>query len=288
MMISIFDRNHLQCGVLFAMLSGAGSLALAQDELIFADDFDRMFIDCLDCPELVLIPAGTFVQGSPPDEPQRSATEGPQRTVTVPTFAVSRTEITFADWDACVADGGCNHNPDDSTWGRGDRPVMNVSWNDVQEYLAWLSSKSGKAYRLPSESEWEYATRAGSTGRFNTGDCITTDQANFDGLSPAVGCPTGAFPFETVPVKSYAENVFGLYDTHGNVWEWVPDCWNSSYDGAPIDGSAWNAGDCNRGVLRGGSFNDVGQNLRSANRSWAPRDFRGNFIGFRIARTISP
>lgn len=253
------------------------------------------FTDCADCPTMVQIPAGTFTQGSPPDEPGWDIIEGPQRTVDVPAFAMGQTEVTFDQWDACVADGGCSHNPDDEGWGRGDRPVIRVSWNDAQEYVTWLSNKTGEDYRLPSESEWEYATRAGTTGRFNTGECITTDQANFYGVSPPPApfpdCPAGEYRAQTVPVASFAPNAFGLYDTHGNVWEWVQDCWNGYYDGAPTDGSAWMTGDCSRAMVRGGSWDNPGTFLRSANRAVASRDYRGSdndHYGFRVARSVSP
>jgi serine/threonine-protein kinase len=246
------------------------------------------FQDCDECPVMVMIPAGSFIQGAPASEPESSNTERPQRSVNVPTFAMGQTEVTFAQWDACVADGGCTHNPDDEGWGRGDRPVIDVSWNDAQEYVTWLSNKTGQDYRLPSESEWEYATRAGTMGRFNTGDCITTDQANFRGTFPAEGCPEGIYRQETLPVASFAPNAFGLYDTHGNAYEWVQDCWNPDYNGAPTDGSAWMTGDCGRAVLRGGSWVNFGQFLRSALRSRSDRDFRLDFSGFRVARSESP
>jgi len=250
------------------------------------------FSDCADCPTMVQIPAGSFVQGSPPNEPERSSNEGPQRTVNVPAFAMGQTEVTFDQWDACVADDGCAHNPSDEGWGRGDRPVINVSWYRAQQYVTWLSNRTGENYRLPSESEWEYATRAGTTGRFNTGNCITTDQANFDGTLPAQGCPTSIDPDQTIPVASFAPNAFGLYDTHGNVWEWVEDCRNQSYAGAPTDGSAWTSGDCDRAIIRGGSWSSVddGSDLRSANRSANRRSNRydNNHIGFRVARSVLP
>jgi len=163
-----------------------------------------------------------------------------------------------------------------------------VSWNDAQEFVTWLSDRSGLDYRLPSESEWEYATRAGTMGRFNTGDCITTDQANFNGLAPAQDCPGGIDRAETSPVASFAPNAFGLYDTHGNVWEWVQDCWNESYTGAPSDGSAWMMGDCSRAVIRGGSWFSVGEFLRSAFRDGNTRSTRFFFSGFRVARSVEP
>ena len=241
-----------------------------------------------DFPTMVVIPGGTFTQGAPESEPDSTIRERPQRQVTVPTFAMSETEVTFDQWGACVADGGCSHNPDDAGWGRGDRPVIYVSWNDAQEYVTWLSNRTGQDYRLPSESEWEYATRAGSTGRFNTGDCITSDQANFRAIVPALGCPEGIYRQQTLPVGSFAPNAFGLYDTHGNVREWVQDCWNSNYNGAPTDGSAWMTGDCSRAVLRGGSWLYFGQYLRSANRNWEFRGSPDSVEGFRVARSESP
>jgi len=279
-------RDGLVLGLATLCVLASGSIG-AQNELIFRDDFDNKFDECLDCPTMVWIPAGTFTQGSPTDEPERDSDEGPQRTVNVPAFAMGRTEVTFDQWDACFADGGCSHNPDDEGWGRGDRPVINVRWNDAQEYVTWLSNKTGEDYRLPSESEWEYATRADTTGRFNTGDCITTDQANFDGNFPAQGCPTGVYRQQTLPVASFAPNAFGLYDTHGNVWEWVQDCWNGSYDGAPTDGSAWMTGDCSLAVLRGGSWFGLGRILRSAYRTTDGRGTRYLSYGFRVARSVS-
>ena len=245
-----------------------------------------VFQDCPDCPEMVVIPAGSFQMGSPSNEPQRDGDEGPQRRVTIPAFAMAKTEVTFNEWNACVADGSCSHRPGDQGWGRGNRPVINVSWNDAQEYVRWLSRTTGEEYRLPSESAWEYAARAGTTTRFNTGNCISTDQANFDGNFPPSGCSKGQYRKRTVAVGSFPGNAFGLHDMHGNVWEWVQDCWNDSYREAPSDGSAWLAGDCGRAVLRGGSWTYYGQLLRSANRNGNPRDNRLNFIGFRPARPL--
>ncbi len=230
------------------------------------------FKDCPDCPTMVMIPAGSFVQGSPASEPQSLDRERPQRTVNVPAFAKGQTAVTFAEWDACVAEGGCTHNPGDNGWGRGDRPVINVNWHDAQQYVLWLSNKTGHDSRLPSESEWEYATGADTTVRFNTGDRITTDQANFIGTNPATGCPTGIYRQQTLPVGSFAPNAFGLYDTYGNVWEWVQDCWNENYNNAPTNGSAWMSGDCSRALLRGGAWFNLfgigpgGARLRSAMR----------------------
>lgn len=274
-----------------------GGLALIYErsDRLFADRFSRdhllpgaQFRDCVDCPTMVRIRGGSFTQGSPVTEPGSFDRERPQRLVSVNAFAIGQTPVTFAQWDACVADGGCAHSPDDEGWGRGDRPVLNVDLDDIQEYLAWLSNKTGHAYRLPSESEWEYAARAGSTGRFLTGDCIGTDQANFSG-TPAPDCSqTGVWRQRSLPVASFSPNAFGIFDLHGNAWNWVADCWNESYLGAPTNGSAWMSGDCSQAVLRGGHRNSDGGSLRFAHRSSNPRDFRSALNSFRVARSVVP
>jgi formylglycine-generating enzyme required for sulfatase activity len=262
---------------------------------MFRDRFEEQplqagdtFSDCPDCPTMVLIPGGTFTQGSPNSEPQSQPSERPQRQVTVPAFALGQTEVTFDQWDACVADGGCTHNPGDQGWGRGNRPVINVSWHDAQEYVTWLGNKTGHIYRLPSESEWEYATRAGTTGRFNTGDCITTEQANFDGRTAATGCPEGSYLGQTLPVASFDPNAFGLFDTHGNTGAWTQDCWNWNYSGAPTDGSAWMTGNCTEATLRSSVWFQWGNSVRSAARGPGGRDIRTSGVSIRVARSVEP
>ena len=241
------------------------------------------------CPELVVIPAGSFTMGSPADEPERFDNEGPQHEVHVPSFAVGRYAVTFAEWEACVSDGGCNgYRPEDRGWGRGRRPVINVSWEDAQAYVTWLSEKTGQGYRLLSESEWEYAARAGTTTPFHTGATITTDQANFDDNFTYNGSAKGEYRRETVAVGSFPANRFGLHDMHGNVWEWVEDCYHDNYSGAPADGSVWTSGKCEKRVLRGGSWSDGPDHLRSAIRIWSTPDDRDFDIGFRVARTLTP
>jgi formylglycine-generating enzyme required for sulfatase activity len=240
----------------------------------------EVFNDCNGegwCPEMVVVPAGSFLMGSPEDEAARSDNEGPQHRVTIAEpFAIGVYEVTFDEWDACVADGGCNgYRPDDADWGRGRRPVIYVSWDDAQAYVDWLSNRTREEYRLPSEAEWEYAARAGTTTRYWSGDEIAAGYANFD---RNVG--------RTIEVGSLARpNAFGLHDVHGNVWEWIEDCWNGSYVGAPANGSAWTSGNCDWRVLRGGSWNDYPWYLRSAHRSRFEPGFRFNF-GFRVARTL--
>ena len=238
-----------------------------------------VFRDCPGCPEMVVVPAGSFMMGS--DE---YSSEKPRHHVTITKpFAVGKYEVTFAEWDACIADGGCGgYRPDDKDSGRGRRPAINVSWRDAKAYVRWLSQKTGKQYRLLSESEWEYTARAGTTTRYSWGDAIGHNRANCN------GCGSRWDNTKTAPVGSFPANAFGLHDAHGNVWEWVEDCWNWSYAGAPTDGSAWTGGNCGSRLLRGGSWNNVPRSLRSANRGWSTSGFRYFDNGFRVARTLSP
>ena len=256
------------------------------------------FRECPQCPEMIVIPAGSFLMGSPAGEAERYEDEGPQRRVSIAKpFALGRYEITFNDWEKCSLAGSCRVIPrgDDgnSGWGRGSRPVINVSWDDAQEYIDWLNAiAGGLVYRLPSESEWEYAARGGTTTPFWTGGTISTDQGNYDGYRTYGTGRKGVYRKKTVPVGSLnAPNPFGLHDVHGNVWEWIEDCWHGSYDGAPRDGSPWlsqQEGNCSQRVLRGGSWNYNPWLLRSAYRDWDEPDFRSGNVGFRLARTLTP
>ena len=226
---------------------------------------------------------------SPRGEEGRYDSEGPQRKVAIAkTFAVGKFEVTFAEWDTCAAAGGCKHKPDDRGWGRGKRPVINVSLDDfTKDYLPWLSRKTGKTYRLLTEAEWEYAARAGTATPFSTGRTITPEQANFDGNGTYGDSAKGVYRQKTVEVGTFAANAFGLHDMHGNVWEWVQDCYKDSYTGAPADGSAVTSGDCTYGVLRGGSWVDDPTFLRSASRNRGTPVIRYFAIGFRVARALS-
>lgn len=236
---------------------------------------------------MVALPVGTFEMGSPDDEQGRSSDEGPRRVVKIGTLiAVAKYETTFAEWDACVADGACTHHPRDS-WGRGRRPVINVSWDDIcREFLPWLSRKTGHAYRLLTEAEWEYAARAGTTSAFSNGPAITTSEANFDGTNTYAGSKPGDYRKRTSEVGSFAANRFGLHDMHGNVWEWVADCYFGSYDTAPADGSAVAEADGCQRVMRGGSWIDSPRVLRSAARGHVPPNTRFIYRGFRVARAM--
>jgi formylglycine-generating enzyme required for sulfatase activity len=255
------------------------------------------FRECATCREMVVVSAGSFTMGSPLSEAGRSDNEGPPHVVTFARpFAVGRFAVTFDEWDACVADGGCNgYKPSDQGWGRGQRPVTNVSWDDAKKYAAWLSRKTGKTYRLLSEAEREYVTRAGTTTPFWWGSSISKNQANYDysysyGDAESESLPKLQGKMEAGPVDSFQPNPWGLYQVHGNVWEWVEDCWNESYQDAPSDGSVWtSSGDCRRRVLRGGSWSSYPQHLRSASRQGRDRtDLRDRHTGFRVGRTLTP
>ena len=246
--------------------------------------------DCEACPELVVVPSGSFMMGSPDSEWGRFNNEGPQRQVTISEpFAVGVYEVTFGEWDACVNEGGCKgYQPHGEGWGRGGRPVINVSWDDARAYVTWLSQRTGKQYRLLSESEWEYVARAGTTEPFHTGETISADQANYDSSYTYGSGQKGRYRGRTVQAGTFSPNAFGLHEVHGNVWEWTQDCWNENYTGAPTDSRAWETGECEQRVLRGGSWGDVPWLLRSADRGKNEPDIRDPKIGFRIARTLTP
>jgi formylglycine-generating enzyme required for sulfatase activity len=259
------------------------SLLSAEQEKEKAAHPGSDFKECTNgCPTMVVVPAGKFTMGSPESEKDRSNDEGPRHEVTIAKpFAVGRTDVTFAEWDSCVAAGACLKALDDG-WGRGDRPVILVSWEEVNGYVAWLKRMTGKDYRLLSEAEWEYAARAGNPGRWSFGDDETQlgdyawSKANSEG--------------KTQPVAKKKSNAFGLYDMHGNVSQLVEDPYHRSYDGAPSDGAVWrHDGDASRRVSRGGSwYDDLPGGLRSANRTWNSTDNRFNVLGFRVGRTLTP
>lgn len=250
------------------------------------------FKECEACPEMVAIPAGAFVMGSPADEPNRFDREGPTRDVTVARFALARTEVTFDQWDACVADGGCDgFTPPD----RGERsgfPASNISRNDALAYIAWLNDQvPGDPYRLPSEAEWEYAARAGTTTAYYWGDEPDRAHANMGRENCCIGSAEGADKWvDASPVGSFPPNAFGLHDMAGNLWEWVQDISRNSYEGAPTDGSEWTTdskSDRHRFVLRGGGFKGRPWFVRSAMRTSNDANWRLDTYGFRPARSLS-
>jgi formylglycine-generating enzyme required for sulfatase activity len=273
---------------------GARPLTAAEEAALKPKD---SFRECQECPEMVVVPSGSFTMGSSQAEIEdftaealrqrwleekyavpRHQAEAPQHEVAIAQpLAVGKFEVTFLEWDACVSAGGCKHTPNDRGRGRGKRPVTNISWHDItDDYLPWLSRRTGKAYRLLSEAEWEYAARAGTTTRFSTGATITRSQAHFrDSGGP-------------IEVGTFPPNTFGVHDMHGNAGEWVQDCWNATYLGAPTDGSAWTTGKCAARVVRGGRANLPPLFHRSAARTSVGSsypDFHGAY-SFRVARTL--
>ena len=238
-----------------------------------------VFRDCDQCPEMVVVPSGRFRMGDMNGDGQSDELPVHGVTIAYP-FAVGKYEVTFAEWDACVADGGCTNRPDDQGTGRGSRPVLILSWLDTQEYVRWLSRVTGKSYRLLSEAEWEYVARAGSTTKYHWGDYLGTNKAN---------CHLCGSQWDntiTAPVGSFEPNAFGLFDTAGNLFEWVEDCWNDSYRGAPADGSTWTSGDCSERVLRGGAWAVGKFNVRSSDRLSQSVGKAAGWYGFRVARTL--
>ena len=275
-------QEPLKPDPLLALVPGSGKSA--RDRL--ADGSPCSF-----CPEMVGVPAGRFTMGSPASEAQRESREVQVSVTIARPSAVGKFAVTFDEWDACVADGGCNgHKPDDQGWGRGQRPVINVNWDDAQAYVKWLSSRTGRAYRLPSEAEREYVTRAGTTTPFWWGSSITPAQANYDGSAAPYpgGGSKGDYRQQTVPVDSFQPNEWGLFNVHGNVWEWTEDCWNDLTTGNAGDGSARTTGDCTRRVVRGGSWFSDPRILRAALRVPVSTVDRVIFQGFRLARTLTP
>ncbi len=257
-------------------------------------------------PEMIAAPEGGFLMGSPADEPERLEREGPQRPVRFGArFGIGRYAVTRAEFAAFVAaagrdmsggihrlDGWETKNDPAASWrdpgfAQDDRhPVVGVSWNDAEAYCRWLSEETGALYRLPSEAEWEYACRAGTTTPFWFGAAITTEDANYDGARGYDGGAKGVWRRRTARVGAFRPNAWGLYQTHGNVWEWCADAWSESYEGAPDDGSARTDGDASVAVLRGGSWRSIPSWVRSATRDRNLRRYRGSDIGFRAARTI--
>ena len=238
------------------------------------------FRECADCPEMVVVPSGDFIMGASEGDKASRKNERPLRRVKIAEpFAMGRFEITFAQWDACVAAGGCSYTPQDRGWGRGNLPVIYTNPSDIDQYLAWITKLTKHNYRLPSEAEWEYAARAGSNTTYPWGNDIGKNNANCLGCGDQEGD-------RTTPVGYFKANNFGLFDMHGNVWEWTADCWNGSFGGAPTDGSAWTIGDCDRRVLKGGAWGKKANDSRSSRRRNDKIDLRSGKRGFRIVMTL--
>ena len=291
----MFDSRHIIKYILLATLWGCGQMKQAgvavEHEIVLAG-------------EMVLISGGTFEMGDL--NGGGDIDETPVHSVSVPAFYLGIHEVTFAQWDECVDDGWCGgYYPDDEGWGRGNRPVVNVTWDDTQAFIDWLNSKTKGNYRLPTEAEWEFAARAESTTKYSWGNDIGEHLANCSSSD------CGDRWMNTAPVGSFPANAWGLHDMHGNVEEWVQDCgkaellgsdyddtlsdedawergnelWvDRDYDGAPTDGSAWESGDCGLRILRGGSWLGGPRSLRSSHRTGDSRLYRNKFRGFRLAK----
>lgn len=237
------------------------------------------------CPDMIVVPAGSFTMGSASSEIER-----PQHAVTIANqFAVSKYELTFSEWDTCVADGDCTWRPSDAGWGRGQRPAIYINWDDAKQYVTWLAKVTGKPYRLLSEAEYEYAARAGGQSTYPWGDDIGKNHANCNGCGSQWDSKK-----QTAPVGSFAANKFGLHEMVGNVWAWVQDCYYPSYEEqtpqgkvrAPRNGAAWTSGDCSRRVVRGGSWYSPPEELRSASRDRDTTAARIDKLGMRVGRTL--
>jgi len=252
----------------------------------------KSFKDCVGCPAMVVIPAAAYWQGSDDSSSMALSMEKPRRLVTIDEpFAVSTHEVTMAQWDACFDDKGCESQPSDNGWGRGDRPVIMVSWNDAGQYVHWISKKTGQSYRLPSESEWEYFARAGEEGEWPGGGPESVCKyANIAGAETGFRWQHAqcmdTLALGTATVGSFMPNSFGLYDTSGNVAEWTADCMNLSYIDAPVDGSAWGRGLCSSHMTRGGSWITGSNEIRLPARFNLKNGDRNDFTGFRVVRII--
>ena len=280
-------------GVQIVSLILVACLSLLRVDLALAQSFSPgdEFQDCPECPKMVVVPAGSFMMGSPESEPKRKKTEGPQRLVNIPKpFAVGKYEVSVGEFNFCIRFGDCTpfkvlptiYEAEDL-----DLPMGYVRWERAKEYTQWLSNKTGHRYRLLSEAEWEYAARAGTTTPFAFGDRISSDQANFDGGDTYNGSVKGLHRRELVPVDSLSANQWGIHHMHGNSMEWVEDCWNKNYIDAPTNGEARTTGDCKKRVTRSGFHFSSPEGIRSASRGGSKLRAQFEFNGFRVAREIA-
>ncbi|SEQ47568.1 Formylglycine-generating enzyme, required for sulfatase activity, contains SUMF1/FGE domain [Solimonas aquatica] len=273
------------------LLPGAARAACSTQSLGETEAHLPIFRDCEQAPEMVLLPAGSFLMGN--DSGAGNGYDLPLHEVRVNAFAIGRHEVTRGQWQACVRDKVCESLPD----GAGDPrlPAAQLSWKQAQRYLQWLSVRSDHHYRLPSEAEWEYAARAGTQTQYSWGNlsrsaCSYANSFDRSGRAayPAwnwdIDCDDGYA--QTAPVGSFAANAWGLYDMLGNVWEWVQDCWNPDYRGAPSDARAWLAGDCGKRVNRGGGWGNHPRSLKVFNRDADGVDSFSDGLGFRVARDV--
>jgi formylglycine-generating enzyme required for sulfatase activity len=293
----------------FALVCAPTGQSQSADKTRGAQSPGRTFQQCRNCPEMMVLPAGKVVVGSPADEPLHRENEVQKEITFAHAFAVSRTAVTWNQWEACVRDRWCDGiaidtalrldrngepNPDYRDYGRGTRPVVGVSWYDAQAFVGWLNWKTNEddAYRLPSEAEWEYAARGGTTTAFPWGDALDHNYGNFGQAAGGLGGKAegrDTWVNETAPVASFPPNAFGLYDMHGNTFEWTEDCYEADRAHAPLDGSANKEGNCANRIFRNGTFMSNPYMQRSARRGAPyPATQRGrNYLSFRVAKTLS-
>jgi formylglycine-generating enzyme required for sulfatase activity len=254
--------------------------SLSRNEEAALKPVDR-FRECEDCPEMIVVSGGKFVMGASASEPGSTSDERPQHEVTVQGFGVGQFPVTNSEWMACVVARGCSYRPDRVAIQDGRRGVGNILWEDAKEYVQWLSRKTGRPYRLLSEAEREYVTRAGTTTAFWWGD--STDPPEATNLRSAGMNSTLPTAFAATP---FTANPWGLYEVHGSTYDWVEDCWHANYQGAPVDGSAWITDDCSEHVLRGGAASRTAQTRRSAARLWFGSPNRLLYMGVRVALSL--
>lgn len=245
-----------------------------------------VFRDCAECPEMIVVPKGIYIMGL-----GGKNRHGPPHRVNIKKpFAIGRYEVKFNEWFACVRDQICRHKPHDHNWGTIGRPVINVTWAQAKNFTRWLTKKTGNAYRLPSEAEWEYVARGGTTTQFWWGDKPGNKMANCRDCESRQCCTAkdhSCCSHGTKPVGSFPANPYGVFDTAGNVFEWTEDCWNRDHKGAPRDGSARKEGDCRNRVIRGGSFYYFNKVARSYYRSKNPPGVKSYWLGFRVVRELN-
>lgn len=297
-----FNKLVISLGLLMVL---ASSMLFAANNNLSSGE---VFRDCTNCPDMIVVPAGTFMMGTPDDEASRNDDEYLHEVTIARPFAMSRTEITWIQWEACVRDGACdgeavdnalrldmegNPNPEFKDWGRGNRPVVGVNWYDAQHYVGWLNRKTGNddAYRLVTDAEWEYTARAGTTTVYPWGNKIDHNFGNFgQGEGGLGGMAEGrdVWVDETAPVASFPPNGFGLYDMHGNAFEWIEDCYLVDLRNGPGDGSANYDGNCSSRMFRSGSFVSNPYMHRSGNRipGYPPMTRGRNYLGIRVAKTL--
>ena len=254
------------------------TILLIADTVIAKDSKPgTIFKDCDTCPEMVVLPKGSFIMGSA----SGNIHEKPIQKITIDrALAAGRYEITFDEWDSCRKELGCSSQVFDRDWGRGRRPLMNVLYADAQEYISWLSRKTGQSYRLPSEAEWEFAARAGTTSEYWWGNSMKPGKAN------CRKCGTPWSGIQTAPVGSFKPNPWGLYDVHGNVLEYVVDCWTKSHKDLPLDGAPKKTANCQSRVIKGGAWYYRAKASRSAYRARNDTRVFSYFIGFRVIREM--